>query len=153
MSGSIIKPPTIKQIIAGLLAILMMFSTMIKEGKFGKVEFVLLTENVTTESEEIVLEVRNYTLKYVDYNDDFLLEKLNGETWEKVPVPGGFYDYAGSLRGLTITKDTINFEHYFNKKLDAGDYRLTKEIGRKDYVVSFTVVEASSVSESTTQPA
>lgn len=153
MSGSVIKPPTIKQIIAGLLAILMMFSAMIKEGKFGKVEFVLLTENVTTESEEIVLEVRNYTLKYVDYNDDFLLEKLNGETWERVPVPGGFYDYAGSLRGLTITKDTINFERYFNKKLDAGDYRLTKEIGRKDYVVSFTVVEASSVSESTTQPA
>lgn len=153
MSGSLIKLPTLKQIIAGLLATLMMFSAMITEGKFGKIEVELVTKTVTTESEEIELEIKNYSLKSISYGEDFTLEKQSGEKWEKVPVPDGFVDSAAVQKGLTSCKETIDFERSFGKKLDAGEYRLTKVISGESYVVAFTVVEAASAEEATTLPA
>lgn len=142
MSGSIIKLPTLKQIIAGLLATLMMFSSMITGKKFGKVE-VSLVGDVTTESEEITLEIKNYSLKSVGYGEDFTLEERDGENWKKVPVTGGFRDYWATLRGLASTEVTVNLKNVFGKTLEAGKYRLTKEVGGKEYSIIFVVFNLS----------
>lgn len=150
MSGSTIKLPTLKQIIASILAVLMMLSSMITGGKFGKVE-VSLVGNVTTESEELTLEIKNYSFKSVSYGEEFTLEVKNGENWEKVPVTGGFYAYRATLRGLVSTEVTVELQNVFGKTLEAGEYRLTKEVGGKEYVIEFSV--SAPASEVTTQTA
>lgn len=142
MSGSIIKLPTLKQIIAGLLATLMMFSSMITGKKFGKVE-VSLVGDVTTESEEITLEIKNYSFKSVGYGEDFTLEVKNGENWKKVPATGGFHDYWATLRGLSGTEVSVKLRDSFGKTLEAGKYRLTKEVGGKEYSIIFVVSNLS----------
>lgn len=138
MSGSTIKLPTLKQIIASILAALMMLSSVITGGKLGKIEIAVVGE-VTTESEELTLEVRNYSLKEIGYGEDFVLEVKNGEDWETVPVVSGFHSVYVVLRGLSVGKEVVDIVKTFGGKLEAGEYRLTREIKGTAYSTDFTV--------------
>ncbi len=145
MSSSTVKPLTFKQFIAGILAMLMMFSVMIKEGKFGKVE-INLKDEVTTASESIVIEVKSYSLKKIDDADSVIEINKNG-TWEKVEREFE-YDVATEPRVMFLKTgiEVIPVKSLAGGKLEAGEYRITKMISignekAEAYVLCFTVAE------------
>ena len=135
----------LKRIISSLLAVLMTISVMIKDGKFGKVELVV-TDEVTTESEKIELEIHNYSGKKVGFGYDYSVEMLKGNKWEKLPLCGGFNEPYIIINRFGVFKQSIDIEKMFGQKLETGEYRVIKslKIGKdsKDFVAYFTVAEA-----------
>lgn len=155
MSSSIIKPITLKQLIAGLLASLMMFSVMIKEGKFGKVE-IALKDEVTTASENIVVELKSYSLKKIDSSASVIEINKNGK-WEEVVREEIYHDATvPRVMFLKTGLEVIPVNQLSGGKLEAGEYRITTMIfigneKAQPYTINFTVTEASG--EAVTNPA
>ncbi len=146
MIGSDIKLPTLKQIIAGLLAVLTMISSMIFGGKFGKVE-IEIKDEITTETQTIEFNVLNYSLKEIVTDESFTLEKNNNGKWEKVNFSDDYviHDLAVVIKGIHSSTFKIDLIKAFGKTLDKGEYRITKEIGGKEYSVSFGVTALNEV--------
>lgn len=148
---------SIKRIIASLLAVLMLFSSVVKGGKLGKAEISVIGE-VTTESKEINLEIRNYSVREVGFGEDFSLEMVNNDEWENVPICGYFYEPYIIMNRFGVLNQKIDIEKMFGKNLEAGEYRITKmiKVGSRSnfepYTAYFTVTEAPA-QESPTVPA
>lgn len=148
MASSNIKPLTLKQIISALLSALMMFSVMIKEEKFGKVELVVSKE-VTTESENIVVEIRSYSLKKIDESNAVIEINDNG-TWKEIKREY-IYEIATVPSVIFLGKsiETIPVKQLSVKKFEAGEYRITKmiKVGSRSnfepYTAYFTVTQAA----------
>ncbi len=147
MSVSNIKFGTFKQLISVLLSALMMFSVMIKDGKLGKVELVVTSE-VTTESEKIGLEIRSYSLKEIDYSEEYTIEVKKDGEWEHIER-GPIEDIAlvPSPMFLQSSNVSVDIRYLPGGKLEAGEYRITKRIrvgrgsGFEPYTAYFTVTE------------
>ena len=148
---------SIKRIIASLLAALIMFSSIVKSGKLGKAEISVISE-VTTESKEINLEIRNYSVREVGFGEDFSLEMVNNDEWENVPICGYFYEPYIIMNRFGVLNQKIDIEKMFGKNLEAGEYRITKmiKVGSRSnfepYTAYFTVSEVPA-QQVTTVPA
>ena len=138
----------LKRIISSLLAVLMTISVMIKDGKFGKVELVV-TDEVTTESEKIELEIRSYSLKKIDYDTRYTIEVKKDGEWKKLEsAPAQDIALVASPMFLQSSNVSVDIRNLPDGKLEAGEYRVTKmiKIGTKaewkPYTAYFTVAEA-----------
>lgn len=149
---------SIKRIIASLLAALMMFSSVVKSGKLGKVELVV-TGEVTTQSEKINLEIISYSLKEIDYSEEYTIEVKKDGEWEEIER-GPIKDIAivPSPMFFQSSNVSVDIRYLPGGKLEAGEYRITKmiRVGRgsnfEPYTAYFTVTEAPA-QEVTTVPA
>ena len=125
-----------------LLAILLSFIAFFTGGNYNNIEFCVLSE-VTTESETIEIEIKNYSGKKIVLDKYFILEKIDGDVVEEIPCIGEVKDIAISVNNIGTYTETLKIVELFGTTLDAGDYRLSKNLNN-GYIISvvFTVFEA-----------
>lgn len=143
MSGTNITLASIlKAYLTRILAILLGLVAMISGGKAGKIEMEV-TQPVTVSSEQIVIEIRNYSGKSAELDEIFVLEKKDGDEWTIMDFAEnvGFPEIVTELNNLGTYKQSIDVMRMFGHTLEAGEYKLTKQINQKDCFVVFTVTE------------
>lgn len=118
-----------------LIAILLGLIAIFTGGKYEQVDATLANE-VTTASEEIVVEIFNYTGKTLSYDMSFTLEKQDGDTWISMEPAEPFPELGIVHRNLTTQTFTVDLLRYFGGPLEEGTYRLSKTY-HADY--SFTI--------------
>lgn len=143
MSGTSINITSVmKSFFTGIVSVFLALVAMISGGKMGQIELEV-TQPVHVSSEQIVIEMRNYTGKSLCFDEYFTLEKNEGGEW--VPVEfsedASFNDIAIILNPLGTYKHSINILAMFGHTLEAGEYKLTKQINQKDFSAVFTVTE------------
>ncbi len=131
-----------KSFFARMVAVFLALVAMISGGKMGQTELEV-TQPVTVSSKQIVIEVRNYSGRYLDFDEVFVLEKNEGDEWVQVAFAenAGFHDIAIKLAPLGTYTQAIDVSAMFGHTLEAGEYKLTKQINQKDYCAVFTVTE------------
>ena len=149
----------LKRIISSLLAVLMTISVMIKDGKFGKVELVV-TGEVTTESEKIELEIRSYSLKKIDYDTRYTIEVKKDGEWKEIPFDQMLDDVDFVYPSKLYPGEKAELQVLFQQRgvysepvpmpLEEGNYRLTVSYKTKGYR---TVKEGKKTVEFTVMPA
>ena len=125
-----------------LIAAFLALVAMISGGKTGRIELEV-TQPVTVTSEQIVMEVRNYSGKALNFDEVFVLEKNEGDEWVQVAFAehAGFHEIGIKLSPLGTYTQTIDVLSMFGHFLEAGEYKLTKQLNQKDYCAVFTVTE------------
>ena len=118
-----------------LIAILLGLIAIFTGGKYEQVDATLANE-VTTASEEIVVEIFNYTGKTLSYDMSFTLEKQDGDSWTSLEPAESFPELGIVHRNLTTQTFTVDLLRYFGGPLEEGTYRLSKTY-HADY--SFTI--------------
>ena len=118
-----------------LIAILLGLIAIFTGGRYEQVDATLANE-VTTASEEIVVEIFNYTGKTLSYDMSFTLEKQDGDTWISMEPAEPFPELGIVHRNLTTQTFTVDLLRYFGGPLEEGTYRLSKTY-HADY--SFTI--------------
>lgn len=117
-----------------LLAIIASFTG----GDMTKAQFEIKNE-VTTQSEKIVYEMKNYTGKQLGADENFTLEIYENGEWTELEQTGMVNDIAVTIDNLESSTGSIDIIHAFGKPLDAGHYRLTKDYGNHLYSAEFNV--------------
>lgn len=143
MSGTNINITSLmKSFFTGLVSVFLAFVAMISGGKMGQIELEV-TQPVNVSSEQIVIEIRNYSGKSIAFDEYFTLEKNEDGEW--IPVEfaedASFNDIANILKPIGTYKDSISILAMFGHYLEAGEYKLTKQINQKDFSAVFTVTE------------
>lgn len=140
---------SLKSIFSGFLAVIVSLVTMISSGNTGKIAMRVVGE-VTTSSQEIVVEISNYTLSTVKDEvgySGYKLEVKNGEEWKEVPILGANKDIVyGDIKPLASSTRIINLGTPLLgiTLLTAGEYRLTKTFPNGEVAsASFNVTAAS----------
>lgn len=143
MSGTNIDIISImKRFFTGIVSVILAFVAMVSGGKTGRIEFEV-TQPVSVSSEQIVIEIRNYSGKRIDFDEYFTLEKNEGGEWAPVEFAedAGFNDVANMLNPLGTYQHSIHVLEMFGHTLEAGEYRIIKQISSKAYPAVFTVTE------------
>lgn len=133
---------TLKSYFTRIIALLLGFIAMISGGKTGKIEIEIM-QPVTVSSEKIVIEVRNYSGKSADFEEDIYLEKKDGDEWVAVEFAenSGFNDIAIELKNFGTYRQSIDVIRMFGHNLETGEYKLIKTINQNEYTVVFVVTE------------
>lgn len=131
-----------KRFFTGIVSVILAFVAMVSGGKTGQIELAV-TQPVNVSSEQIEFEIRNYSGKTIAFDEYFTLEKNEDGKWVQVEFAedASFYDIASMLRPLGTYKHSINVFAMFGHFLEAGEYRITKQINQKAYSAVFTVTE------------
>lgn len=124
-----------------IIAILMGIIAMFTGGNMENVSMEVKNQ-VTTDSESIVFEMYNYTGKTLNIGKTFTLEENQEGEWEEVTKISSVDAISATVYNLTTYTQTIDIKEMFGKNLEAGEYKLTKDIGENSYSVTFTVTEA-----------
>lgn len=142
MSGTNIDITSLtKSFFARIVAVMLAFVAMISGGKMGKIEMEI-TQPVNVSSEQILIEVRNYSGKTICFGEDFTLEKNENGEWVQVEFAedAAFHEVAIILNPLGTYKQAINISAMFGHHLEAGEYKIAKQISQNCSAV-FTVTE------------
>lgn len=143
MSGTNINIISVmKSFFTGIISVFLALVAMISGGKMGQIEFEV-TQPVNISSEQIVIEIRNYSGKSIGFDEYFTLEKNEGGEWLPVEFveDASFNDIAIMLNPLATYKDSISILAMFGHFLEVGEYRVTKQINQKEYYAVFAVTE------------
>ncbi len=126
------------RIIAFLLGIIAIFT-----GGNMKNVTIEVENEITDQSEQIVFEVFNYTGRTLDFGEDFTLEVNQDGEWVEVKQVSPVNDIAHTISNLGTAQMRIDIVDMFGKKLDVGEYRLTKAYAAGNTCsVTFNVVAA-----------
>ena len=132
---------TIQRLFARLLVIIMGIVAVFTGGNMNNIQLELKNE-VTTETEIVEVQIFNYTGKTITTDKYISLEKNENGEWVKVDFAEdyAFEEIGIIMRNLQTVNLTINLVKAFGKTLDAGEYRLTKEVATGvNSSVTFTV--------------
>ncbi len=128
----------LSKIVAVIMAIFAMFTG-------GNMENVTLavTNEVTTKSETIVIELENFSGKTFYIGEEFACEKKVDGEWVAVELSGSFIQIATQVNLFGKYTQTIKVADYFPNGLEAGDYRISKSLpGDITCSTEFTVTQA-----------
>ncbi|MCD7827483.1 MAG: hypothetical protein LUG85_02970 [Clostridiales bacterium] len=105
---------------------------------------VEITDEVTTESESIVYEIKNTSFSRASAGYSFTLEVESEDEWNAVSFAEGygFRAVAVVISAFASFTVTVDLNDAFGGPLDAGNYRLTVSVSGTDYSTEFTVVQA-----------
>ncbi|MBR6385549.1 MAG: hypothetical protein IKS03_05455, partial [Ruminococcus sp.] len=95
--------------------------------------FFLNEDTLTSESAEFT--IKNNTENEISYGMEFKLEKIIDGEWTVI----NYDQYFIALAGIIEPHGSAPFTAHFENPLDAGQYRITKDISGEQYFVEFEI--------------
>ncbi|MBR0142365.1 MAG: hypothetical protein IJM19_08990, partial [Ruminococcus sp.] len=95
--------------------------------------FFLNEDTLTSESAEFT--IKNNTENEISYGMEFKLEKVIDGAWTVI----NYDQYFNALAGIIEPHGSAPFTAHFENPLDAGQYRITKDISGEKYFVEFEI--------------
>ncbi len=125
-----------------IFAILLGLIAMFTGGNLDNVE-IKITNEITTETTEIDVEIFNYTGKTISTDKYFILEKNNSGVWNNIEMIILAEEIAVLVRNFQTISLTINVAKVYGISLESGTYRLSKVYnGGHSRSVEFEVTQA-----------
>lgn len=106
------------------------------------VDVTIGNTSYTVDTDSITLNIKNNGLEEIFYGVDYSIEKLSGDTWEVVPAVKDlmFIEIAKIQEANSKEEFKIDLSQ-LNPKLDAGHYRIVKNINGKQFNVEFDLTK------------
>lgn len=107
-------------------------------GVSTSLDFTLPETSLPVDTKELKAFIKNNGSEDIFYGADYSIEKLNGGNWEAVPGVSdlAFIDIAYSVAAGAEQEFTVDLSQ-LNPSLDAGNYRLVKNINGQTFYAEF----------------